>query len=181
MWTNEYGALNGMILIEKNRSTRRKTCPSTTFCTIRLFWQKYSCCYASHEGRGAGAKLHSFLATSLDMLGCQLHARQLWPGERTPLYPMNRSIGGPQSQCENFGKQTHFLPPTGTKPWCLASVVIVVRFCRQYHSTNASYSFIHLSATLHNSGTWRSSTLKKWNSLQIYLRSSLVFVDLNLI
>ena len=36
---------------------------------------------------------------------------------KEPLYPLNRRLGGPQSQCRCFGKENNVLPLPAFEPW----------------------------------------------------------------
>jgi len=40
----------------------------------------------------------------------------LYPQTINPQYPLNRRLGGPQSQCESFGEKMNLLPMPEIEP-----------------------------------------------------------------
>jgi hypothetical protein len=53
---------------------------------------------------------HSFWASALDGTSGQLHTSPALPRGKSPRYPLNRRLGGPQSRSERFGEEKNLLP-----------------------------------------------------------------------
>jgi hypothetical protein len=67
-----------------------------------------------HEG-GEEARLHSLL-TSAEDKGSQIHAPAALALVKEPRYPLDRSLGGPQSRSGRFVKKKNLLPLPGFEP-----------------------------------------------------------------
>jgi hypothetical protein len=71
-----------------------------------------------HEGvLGSGGKLHSFfdLGTRWRWV-VSFTPRPLYPQGKSPLYPLDRGLGGPQSRSGRGGEEKNFQPPPEIEP-----------------------------------------------------------------
>jgi hypothetical protein len=62
---------------------------------------------------GRGGIRPSFLISALDGVSSQIHAPTALPKTKSPRYPLDRSLGRPQSRSERFGEEKNLLPLPG--------------------------------------------------------------------
>jgi hypothetical protein len=62
-----------------------------------------------HSHRGQEATVPSFLTSAIDGMGGHLHTSAASPQTKSLPSPLNRRLGGPQSQSGHFGKTDKFL------------------------------------------------------------------------
>jgi len=67
----------------------------------------------TYWGWGGGI-LHSFITLALDV-ECSISPWPLHPHEKNLQYPLNKRLGGPQSQSGYFGEKKSLLPLPGIK------------------------------------------------------------------
>jgi hypothetical protein len=72
-------------------------------------------------------------------LSDQLHAPPLYSQGKSPLYPMDRRLGGTQSLSGYGGEEKHFQPLTGMDPLIIQPVV-------QRYTTELSQLLISMSS-----------------------------------
>jgi hypothetical protein len=58
--------------------------------------------------------MHIFLTSALAGVSDQFHAPATLPREKSPRYPLDRKLGGPQSRSGRRGEEKN-LDPTGTR------------------------------------------------------------------
>jgi hypothetical protein len=67
---------------------------------------------------------HSFLTSTLDGVSCQCHfPAVLYPRGKDPLYPLDRSLGGPRSWCGHTGYRKKSFASAGDQTLVVHSVI----------------------------------------------------------
>jgi hypothetical protein len=78
-------------------------------------------CLIKHHGMRMEVQLNAFLTSALDGSG-QLHAPAALTPSKSPRYPLDRKLGGPQSRSGSGGEKYPIIVPVGNRTQIIQSV-----------------------------------------------------------